>query len=126
MQRRVQKADTDGLAAHDVEERYKIRLLHRQEAFEHRGAVLGGVGEDHLAHDRETLFVEEHVLCPAKPDPFCSEGERRARLCRRIGIGTHAYVPRRIGPAQKGLERAVDRGFEKRRLIRKRLAPGAV
>ena len=45
-----------------------------------------GVGEDHLAHHRDALGVEEHVLGAAEPEAVDAEVARHARLgraCRR-------------------------------------------
>jgi hypothetical protein len=57
------------------------------------------LGEDHLAHGEDAALLEEHVLGAAKADALGAEGERLARVGRRVGIG--AYLQRRKPSAHR-------------------------
>ena len=115
MQRRVEQADRHRQAAHDLEELEEIGALHRQQPVERRLALGVGVGEDHLAHHRDALGVEEHVLGAAEPEAVDAEVARHARLGGGVGVGAHAEVAHGVGPVEELGEGAAELGRDHRR-----------
>ena len=86
VQRRVEQADGDGQAAHDLEQGFEIGALHGQDFRERAAAPLLVVGADHLAHGQDAVGLEEHVLGAAEADALGAELARLARhraACRR-------------------------------------------
>ena len=104
MQRRIEQADRDRQALHDLEQLDEVAALHRQDLGERRAARLFLVGEDHLAHGADAVLIEEHVLGAAQPDALGAVFQRGARVRRRIGIGAHAELAHLVGPTHQGCE----------------------
>ena len=126
VQGRIEKADADRQARHDVEERDEIGALHRQEPVERDLAVLGRVGKDHLTHHGQAVFVKEHVFGAAKADALGLEHPGGAGVVGRVGIGAHADVAHIVGPVQKRAEPFVKRGFQHFGRACKDLSVGAI
>ena len=126
MQRRVKQADADRLTLHDPENLFEVIDLHRDEPFKRRCPALGSLGKDHLAHDRQTVCVEEHMFGPAESDPFGHEGPGNLRLCRSVTIRANADIARIICPAEKCLERVIERRFKEPRCAREQCTLGAI
>ena len=89
VQRRVEQADRDRQAAHDLEQFGEVLALHREKLGERGATALLVVGENHLAHRHDPLAVEEHVLGAAKADAFGAERAGGARVRRGLGVGAH-------------------------------------
>ena len=70
---------------------------------------LAVVREDHLAHRRDPLLLEEHVLRPAQADPLRPEASGDARVERRVRVGAHLHRPRLVGPDHQLAELAAER-----------------
>ena len=114
MQRRIEQADSDRQAGHDLEQLGEVLALHGQELGERRPPSLLGIGEDHLAHRDDALALEEHVLGAAEADALGAEGAGDARVGRRLGVGAHLHAPRRVRPAHQGREIAGHLGLHHR------------
>ncbi len=126
VQRRIEQADRDRQARHDLEQFGEVLALHRQQLGERRAAAFLGVGEDHLAHRDDALALEEHVFGPAKPDAFGAEAARGARVQRRLGVGAHLHAPDAVGPYHQRREIAGEFGLDHRDRAGEHLAGGAV
>ena len=126
VQGRVEQADADRQALHDLEQLDEILALHRQQPRQRRRTVLGRVGKDHLAHHDQAVFLEEHVLGPAQTDPLRLEVAGGLRIGGRVGIGPHPDVAHGIGPAKKLAEGIVQRRGQHFGRPRQRLARRAV
>ena len=98
MQRRVEQADRDRQAGHDLEQIGEVLPLHRQQLGERGAPAFFGLGEDHLAHRDDALALEEHVLGAAQADAFGAEAARGARVERRLGVGAHLHAAHPVGP----------------------------
>ena len=98
MQRRIEQADRDRQASHDLEQFDEIRALHRQQLRKRRPAALFIVGENHLAHRDDTLAFEEHVLGPTEADAFRPELHGGACIQRRFGIGADLQAAGLVSP----------------------------
>ena len=90
VQRRIQSADDDGKAVHDLEEVDEVLPLHRQQLAKGLGPSPGILGQDHLPNVGDPLRLEEHVLGAAEADPFRAECASHARVARGLGIGADA------------------------------------
>ena len=101
MQRRIEQADGHGKPRHDLEQLDEVLALRRQQLGERLAAPLLILGEDHLAHGEDAALLEEHMLGAAKPDALGAEGERLARIGRRIGIGAHFQPAEAVGPSHQ-------------------------
>ena len=91
VQRRIEQADGDRPAVHDLEQLDEIGALHRQQLGERGAARFLVVGEDHLAHRLDAVLVEEHVLGAAEPDAFGAEAH--APRAASAGVSALARTP---------------------------------
>ena len=98
VQRRIEQADGDRQAGHDLEQFGEVLPLHRQQLGERGAPARLVVGEDHLAHRDDALALEEHVLGAAEADALGAETARHARVGRRLGVGAHLHAPDLVGP----------------------------
>ena len=126
MQRRIEQPDRHRQALHDLEQLDKIRALHRQQLGECGAARFLVIGKDHLAHRANAILVEEHVLGTAKPDALGAELECDARIVRRVRVGAHTELARRVGPAHQRCELAGERRLTHRHAACKYLPGRAV
>ena len=88
VQRRVEEADRDGVAAERLVQLFEVALLHRLDLRERRFALFDGIRADHLAERRDTVGLEEHVLGTAQADALRAERSRLLRV--RGGIRVRA------------------------------------
>ena len=126
MQRRIEQADGDRQAGHDLEQLDEIVALHRQDLGQRGAAAASLRGEDHLAHRDDAVGLEEHVLGAAEADALGAEIARRAGIERRFGIGAHLHAADRIGPCHDGGEIAGKLRLDGRHLALHHLAGRAV
>ena len=90
MERGIEEADGDGIAAERFEEAFKVSLLHGLDLGERSFALLDRLGADHLAEGLDAAFAEEHVLGTAEADALRAERSRLLCILGRIGIGADA------------------------------------
>ena len=111
VERWIEQSNRDRQAVHRLEDLFEVDLLHATEFLE-RCCLFGGIlGQDHLAHDRQTIGGEEHVLRAAQADAFRTEAAGVGGVLAGVGVGAHAHLALAdlIGPLQ-------DRGELLRRL----------
>ena len=106
-----------GFAVHRLEHAVEVVALQRQQLVERLAAVRFGLGQDHLLHDRDAAFAEEHVLGAAQPDAARAERVGELRLVGQVGVRAHAEAAELVRPAEQLTEAFVDR-----RLLRLELA----
>ena len=92
VKRRIQGAHDHRIAVHDLEEFDEVSALHGQQLGERSRARLIVFGEDHLAHVRDALRLEEHVLGAAQSDALRAERARRLGIARSLGIRAHTRL----------------------------------
>ena len=126
VQRRIEQADGDRAAVHDLEQLDEVGALHRQQLVERGAARLLVVGEDHLAHRLDAALVEEHVLGAAQPDALGAEAHGGLGVGRRVGIGAHAELAHLVGPGDERGELAGKLRLDHVDLAGQHLAGGAV
>ena len=63
-----------------------------------------GLGEDHLAHDRQAVGGEEHVLGATQADALGAEVAGVGGVLTGVGVRAHAQAPSVVGPAEQGRE----------------------
>ncbi len=98
VQRRIEEADRDRPPGHRFEDADEVLALVREEFVERLDARAFGFRDNHLAHRRDALRVEEHVLGAAKADAFGAELHSDVRIVRRIGVGAHFHAARGVSP----------------------------
>jgi len=108
VQRRVEQPDGDRQALHRGEDALEVGLLHRQDLLQGGRALLGVLGEDHLAHRRQPIGGHEHVLGAAQADTLGTQLTSLGRILEVVGIGAHAHRPHLVGPGDDPLEVLVD------------------
>ena len=128
MQRRVEQADGDGQPVHRFEDLDEIGPLRDAQLLECGFLGLGGVGEDHAAHDRQPVVAEEHVLGPAQADALGTELAGVGRVGTVVGVGPHRELPLAdaVGPAEDHVELLRRLARRQRDLAEHDLAGGAV
>ena len=108
MQRRVEQPHRHRQPVHGLEHARRSRLsLGGPQLLERRGLAVGGVGQDHLADDRQAVLAQEHVLGAAQADALGAEARGpwpRRRRCRRWPArpaeARRGCSPRRTASAQ--------------------------
>ena len=126
VQRRIEQADGDRQARHDLEQRDEILALEGQQLGQ-RGAAAGLViGHDHLAHRADARRVEEHVLGAAKADALGAEFARGLGVQRGFRIGAHLQAADLVGPAHQRAEIAGQLRLDHLHRAREHLAGRAV
>ena len=81
-----------GQPVHRLEDLLEVGLLRDAQLLERGGFLLRRVGEDHLAHDREPVGGEEHVLGAAQADALGAERTRVGGVLAGVGVGTHGEL----------------------------------
>ena len=80
-------------------------------------------GHDHLAHDRQPLLGQEHVLGAAEADPLGAELARLGGVLGRVGVRAHLQPADLVRPAEDRLEVLVDLRRDERRPRRRSTRP---
>ena len=86
VQRGIQEANDNRAALHGLVQALEVALLVGHDLGQCLFAVLGVVGDDHLAHGLDALALKEHMLGAAQPMP----GRRKRGPGRRrggVGVG---------------------------------------
>src|SRR5262249_53757358 len=98
MQRRIEKANSHRKSSHLAEDADEVAPLQRQKLLQSFLAGAYTVGENHLAHRRQTLIAKEHVFGTAQTDAFGAKTARGLGIERRVGIRAYAQFAKLIGP----------------------------
>ena len=106
MERRIEQADRDGQSVHRLEDLLEVDLLHPAEFGERRLFFGLGLGEDHLAHDRQAVGGQEHVLGAAQPDALGAEIAGVGGVLTGVGVGADGQLAlaHLIGPREQHVE----------------------
>ena len=126
VQRRIEQADGDRQAGHDLEQPDEVLALHRQDLGQRRAPALLVVGQDHLAHRDDAVALEEHVLGAAEADALGAELARLGCVRRRLGVGADAQRAELVGPGHQLGEVAGELGLHGRHDAQHDLAGAAV
>ena len=122
MQRRIEQANRYRQSGHLAKDADEVAALQRQQFFERLLARADAFGQNHLAHRREPLIAEEHVLGATKPDSFGAKLARHLRIARRVGIGAHAQPAKLVGPHHQLVKLRTERRLHRRHLAQKHAA----
>ena len=109
VQRRVEQAHRDRQPAHRREDADEVAPLQRQQHVVGGLLLVGGLGEDHLAHGEHAFLAEEHVLGAAQPDALGAALAGVRRLVGGVGVGAHPQRRRDRRRSSSALERAPQR-----------------
>ena len=101
MKRGVKKTDGDGLAGHETEDVDVVSALEDDELLEGSLALVLVAGENHLAHDVDTLGVEEHMLGTAETDTFGTVGVGNGNVLNGVSVGANLQVVRSAKNCEK-------------------------
>ncbi len=102
--RRIEQADRHRPRSHDPQDFLEVATLHRQQLGQGRFAVLGGLGQNHLQHDRQAFLGVEHALGAAQADAHRAVVGGALGRVRGIGVGHDLERGDFIGPAQQGAQ----------------------
>ena len=80
----------------------EIGALHGQELLQRFAAGFFVARQNHLLHEGQAIFGEEHMLGAAEADAFGAELAGDVGVARDIGIGAHAELAAElVGPAHE-------------------------
>ncbi len=126
MQRRVEQADRDRQAVHDLEQLLEVRALGGEQLGERGAAALLVIGQDHLAHRADAVALEEHMLGARQADALGAEILGGTGVQRGFRIGAHFQAAHAVGPAHQRAELAGELRLKRRHRAGDHLAGGAV
>ena len=126
VERRVQQPDRHRVRGHHPEDADEIFSLERQQLVDRFLPGLDVAGHDHLAHDRDALVPEEHVLGAHQADAHRAELAGLDRVRGSVGIGADRGGRVLLGPAQELPELVGELGVDERLGAHDHLAGGAV
>ena len=89
VERRIEEADSYGIAFHSLVDALEVSLLHGLELCKSGYTPLKCVGADHLTESCDTVGIKEHMLGAGKADALCAELTSLAGVVRSVGIGAH-------------------------------------
>jgi len=112
----VEQPDADRIALHGAEDGLEVAALHGQQLRERLAPPGFVLCHDHLAHGREPVALEEHVLGTAQAYALGAEVAAPMRVGRRVRVDTHPDVPELIGPFHEPHEVAGHLGRDQRGL----------
>ena len=92
-----------------LEDAVEVLALQRQQLVERLAPIGFCLRQDHLLHDRDAAFAEEHVLGAAQPDAASAERIRDLRLIRQIRVRAHAEAAVLVRPVEQLTEALVNR-----------------
>ena len=110
VERRVEKAEYNRLAIHDLHGALDSGLHVRLEVSEGSLALHVSVAEDHLAKLGKRFLgmgAIEHVLDAEKSDSFCSIAESLCSVLRSVGVGPDAEAAELVDNRHEPLEQRV-------------------
>ena len=113
VERGIEEADGDGMAVHGFIDALEVALLHGLELGKSLLALLGCLGNDHLADSGDTIGIKEHVLCTAEADALGAEVIGVGGVGGGIGVGADAQLADVVGPAHEASEVAADGGIDR-------------
>ena len=90
VERRIEEADGDGIAAERLKQALEVRLLHGLDLGERGFSLFHGIRADHFAECADPCGIEEHMLGTAKTDALRAERSRLLCILGRIGIRSDA------------------------------------
>ena len=106
VQRRVEQADRHRQAIHRFEHLLEVGALDVEQLGERLVLFVGRRRQDHLAHDREPVGGQEHVLGAAQADALGAETAGVSGVLTGVGVGadTELALANRVGPAEHDVE----------------------
>ena len=104
MERRIERADCDRQPIHRLEEAKEIVTLHRKQFVQRCTTLRFALSEDHLAHEWNTLFGEEHVFSTAQADSFSAKGARLDRIARNVRVSAHSDAAEGLGDCHEAYQ----------------------
>ena len=108
VQGRIERADGDWVTVHDFEYPGEVASLDRQQPGQRLPAAGFVIGQDHLPDGIDPVFLEEHVLRPAKADALGAEGARGGRLIGLVRVGPHLKPAVPVGPGHQAFVPLID------------------
>src|ERR1041385_4871029 len=105
VQRRIKQADNDRQAFHCPQDAVEVVMLEEQEL---RYFALffftTRFSEDHRLNNRQTIFLEKHVLGAAQANTACTIFTGAASVGGVIRVGVDVQLTELIGPTQQLLQ----------------------
>ena len=111
VQRRVEEADRRRRPLEFRKDSDEVCSLKRQQLGQRPFPVILVLGQNHLAHDVDTISLEEHVLGAAESYAGGAEGDRIGSLLRGIGIRAHLQARGLAAPIHQFLEHLIGRAL---------------
>ncbi len=104
MQGRVEQPDDHRMAVHGFEKSFEIASLHGQQSGQGGDPTPPAGGHDHLLDDRQSVFLEEHMLGPAEANALGAIAAGPFGVLGIIGVGPDTQAAHLIGPGQQQVQ----------------------
>src|SRR5439155_3807718 len=101
MQGWIEQTYRNGQPVHCLEDPLEVGALHWQQLIQRPSPSALLARHDHLAHRRDAVALEKHVLRSAQPNSFCAKASRDARVTRSVGVRANAKPAHLVGPAEQ-------------------------
>ena len=108
MKRRIQETDCYRVALESLEQTFEVFLLIWKNLSKCCFSLLSCCGADHLTECIDTSLTEEHMLCTAKTDTFCTKLYSFLSICRSICVCTNFHCSVLVSPCHDASELTSD------------------
>ena len=104
VQRGIQEANDNRAALHGLVQALEVALLVGHDLVQGLLAVLGVVGDDHLAHGLDALALKEHMLGAAQANALGAESAALGGVAGGVGVGVDHELTVLVRPAHQAAE----------------------
>ena len=108
MKRRIEETDSNRVTFKSLIESLKVRLLHRLDLSKCSFSLFYCIRADHLTECRNSVSLEEHMLCTAKTDTLCAKLSSLLSVCGCISVRSYLKNSELVSPSHDSAELACD------------------
>ena len=108
MKRRIQETDSNRVTFQSFKETFEVILLIWKNFFKCFLSLFCCFGADHFTECIDTSLTEEHMLCTAKTDTFCTKLYSFLSICRSICVCTNFHCSVLVSPCHDASELTSD------------------
>ena len=103
MKRRIQETDCNRASLKSLVKTLEVSLLIWKNLVKSNFSLFLCIRTDHLTESSHSLRIEEHMLCTAKSDTFCTELTSLLSISRGISVCTNLKCSELISPSHNTL-----------------------